>query len=80
MSTNTASNGQEGPKAPDASKVLEHLRAATLEMVAAGRAFLDMLEQAVADMLEAMGPRPEGPSQPRVERIDVEDGREGKSS
>ena len=85
MSDGTA-NGQgarrgTGPTEPDASAVVEHLRAASQEIAAAGKAFLELVEQAVGGLLSAMtgwagGAQPEGRGEkPRVERIDVEDER-----
>jgi hypothetical protein len=71
-------NGQEGRTAPDGSEVVEHLRAAAIEVVAAGRALLDMFEQAMGDLLGRAGPQGRQ-DKPRVERIDVEDQRPPES-
>ena len=84
--TGETTNGQgagygTGPKPPDASEVVEHLKAATQEIAAAGKAFFDMVEQAVGDLFNTMTGRsePQGKGdKPRVERIDVEDDRKPK--
>lgn len=80
------SNGQgagqgQGPKPPDASEVVEHLKAASEELAAAGKAFLDVLDQAIGGLLTSMtgwaDPQRKA-NKPRVERIDVEDERKPK--
>ena len=87
--TEPTANGQNGQaggeepgfKPPDPSEVVEHLRAATVEIVAAGRALLDMMEQAMGGFLSAMTGKGEGEGKggkPRVEKIDVEDERKKK--
>lgn len=70
--------GGSGPKPPDGSEVVDHLKAATQEIAAAGKAFLDMVEQTLGGLFSAMSswadPQDKG-DKPRVERIDVEDER-----
>jgi hypothetical protein len=75
--------GQAGAGAPDISEVVEHLRAASQEIAAAGKAFFDMVEQAMADLFNAMTgwsdpAKGRGGDKPKVERIDVEDERKPK--
>ena len=57
---------------PEPGTVGEHLRAALLELIAAGRAVLDVAEQLVSPPPSARAPTRE---RPKVERIVVEDGR-----
>ena len=84
--TGGTTNGQgaskgSGPKPPDGSEVVEHLKAASQEIAAAGKAFLDMVEEAVSGLFSAMSswsdPQGKGDN-PRVERIDVEDERKSE--
>ncbi len=82
--TNGQSSSGTGPRPPDPSEVVEHLKAASQEIAAAGKAFLDMVEQAVGGLLSSMTGwagwnEPQGKGdKPRVERIDVEDERKPK--
>ena len=71
---------QTGPGAPDVSEVVEHLKAASQEIAAAGKAFMDMVEQAMGELLNTMTgwsdpAKGRGGDKPRVEKIDVEDER-----
>jgi hypothetical protein len=72
--------GQAGAGAPDISEVVEHLRAASQEIAAAGKAFFDMVEQAMGDLLNTMTgwsepAKGKAGDRPKVEKIDVEDER-----
>ena len=88
--TGDTANGQgatrgTGARPPDASEVVEHLKAASQELAAAGKAFLEMVDEAIGGLLTSMtgwsgwsgwGDPQRGEEQkPRVERIDVEDER-----
>ena len=84
--TGGTANGQgatkgTGPKPPDASELVEHLKAATEEIAAAGKAFVGMVEQAMGELFTAMtgwAGSQGREEKPRVEKIDVEDERKPK--
>jgi hypothetical protein len=82
--TNGQASYGTGPKPPDPSEVVEHLKAASQEIAAAGKAFFDMVEQAMGGLFGAVSnwagwnEPPGAGEKPRVEHIDVEDERKRK--